>query len=139
MPMTRPNCGENMVAIAAICSAPMRRGIGSFEVDPALVSKPAIRRPEILSSRLPHQLAQIDRDVVGFAYCNQFKPRSGDHSSVKVSVDLSPLTQGIGRRRVIWDSHVIHLPYPNAGGSDMPYWARQIRAAANGRNDSTWF
>jgi phosphinothricin acetyltransferase len=82
-------------------------GTGTFEVDPPSLVDMRGRRADVLSKGLPWLVAvQADNGiekVVGYAYCNWFKPRPAYRFSAEDSIYLSPdaVGKGIGRTLLV--------------------------------------
>lgn len=99
MPIIRPSRDSDISAIAAIYAQHVLEGTGTFEIDPPTPQDMAGRRAEVLARGLPYLVAESDGAVVGFAYCNWFKPRPAYRFSAEDSVYVSPLAHrsGVGR------------------------------------------
>ena len=63
----------------------------------------AARRADVLSKGLPYLVAELDGRVLGFAYCNWFKPRPAYRFSAEDSIYLDPDAAGqrIGNRLLL--------------------------------------
>ena len=57
------------------------------------------RRADVLGKELPYLVAVEGAEVLGFAYCNWFKPRPAYRYSAEDSIYLAPsaMGQGLGR------------------------------------------
>jgi L-amino acid N-acyltransferase YncA len=99
MSIIRPSRTDDVAAIAAIYAQHVLGGTGTFEIDPPTIEDMAQRRAEVLARGLPYLVAEADGRVVGFAYCNWFKPRPAYRFSAEdsVYVDASMHRTGIGR------------------------------------------
>lgn len=99
MPIIRPSRDSDIGAITAIYARHVLEGTGTFEVDPPTPQDMANRRAEVLSRGLPYLAAESNGTVIGFAYCNWFKPRPAYRFSAEDSVYVSPLAHrsGVGR------------------------------------------
>ncbi len=99
MPIIRPSRDTDIIAIASIYAQHVLEGTGTFEVEPPTPQDMASRRAEVLSRGLPYLVAESNGAVVGFAYCNWFKPRPAYRFSAEDSVYVSKLAHrsGIGR------------------------------------------
>ena len=56
----------------------------------------AARRADVLSKQLPYLVAERDGQVLGFAYCNWFKPRPAYRYSAEDSIYLADAARGRG-------------------------------------------
>lgn len=101
MPIIRPSREEDLPAITAIYAHHVLTGTGTFEIEPPSAADMAVRRSEVLERGLPHLVAEIDRQVAGFAYCNWFKPRPAYRFSAEDSIYMAPLAQGAGLGRAL--------------------------------------
>ena len=99
MSIIRPSRADDVAAIASIYAQHVLGGTGTFEIDPPTTEDMAHRRAEVLARGLPYLVAETDARVVGFAYCNWFKPRPAYRFSAEdsVYVDTSMHRTGIGR------------------------------------------
>lgn len=96
-PLTiRPSRDEDVAAIAAIYAHHVLHGTGTFETDPPSPADMASRRADVLSKQLPYLVAERDGVVLGFAYCNWFKPRPAYRFSAEDSIYLAEAARGQG-------------------------------------------
>ena len=56
----------------------------------------ASRRADVLGKNLPYLVAEANGDVLGFAYCNWFKPRPAYRFSAEDSIYMSDAARGKG-------------------------------------------
>jgi len=99
MSIIRPSRADDVEAIASLYARHVREGTGTFEIDPPSTQDMAQRRSEVLSRGLPYLVAEAHGRVVGFAYCNWFKPRPAYRFSAEdsVYVDTGLHRTGTGR------------------------------------------
>ncbi len=99
MPIIRPSRDSDVTAITAIYTHHVLTGTGTFEIEPPTAADMALRRADVLSKGLPYLVAENQGQVVGFAYCNWFKPRPAYRFSAEDSIYLAheALGQGVGR------------------------------------------
>ena len=99
MPIIRPSRDADLRAITAIYAHHVLHGTGTFEVDPPTESDMASRRADVLTKGLPWLVACDGATVLGYAYCNWFKPRPAYRFSAEDSIYLAPDVQrtGLGR------------------------------------------
>lgn len=99
MPIIRPSRDEDVPAITAIYAHHVLHGTGTFEVDPPTETDMATRRADVLAKNLPYLVAEDDGRVIGFAYCNWFKPRPAYRFSAEDSIYMAPdlHRKGLGR------------------------------------------
>ncbi|MGJ7485082.1 GNAT family N-acetyltransferase [Variovorax sp. LT2P21] len=96
-PLTiRPSRDDDVAAIAAIYAHHVRNGTGTFETEPPSADDMATRRADVLAKQLPYLVAERDGQVLGFAYCNWFKPRPAYRFSAEDSIYLADAARGQG-------------------------------------------
>jgi phosphinothricin acetyltransferase len=96
MTTIRPSRDADVEAIAAIYSHHVLHGTGTFETEPPTVTDMAARRADVLSKDLPYLVAERDGEILGFAYCNWFKPRPAYRYSAEDSIYLADGARGQG-------------------------------------------
>jgi len=96
MPINRPSRDEDIPAITAIYAHHVLHGTGTFETTPPTEADMTGRRADILSKGLPYLVSEEDGNVVGFAYCNWFKPRPAYRFSAEDSIYMAADTAGKG-------------------------------------------
>ena len=101
MPIIRPSQPEDVPAITAIYAHHVLHGTGTFELAPPSPSEMAERRADVLAKGLPYLVAVDGQQVLGFAYCNWFKPRPAYRFSAEDSIYLTPGAQGLGLGRAL--------------------------------------
>ncbi|KQP17939.1 GNAT family N-acetyltransferase [Pseudorhodoferax sp. Leaf267] len=99
MPLIRSSIDADVPAISAIYTHHVLHGTGTFEIDPPTVADMAARRADVLSKGLPYLVAEQDGQVLGFAYCNWFKPRPAYRFSAEDSIYLAADHSGRGLGR----------------------------------------
>jgi len=99
MTLIRPSQVEDIPAITAIYGHHVHHGTGTFEIEPPSITDMAQRRAEVLAKGLPYLVAARGEQVLGFAYCNWFKPRPAYRFSAEDSIYMAEdaLGQGLGR------------------------------------------
>ena len=98
----RPSTVADLPAITAIYGHHVLHGTGTFEVDPPSLADMTARRADVVGKGLPWLVATLadasggETSVVGYAYCNWFKPRPAYRFSAEDSIYLSPDVSGKG-------------------------------------------
>jgi phosphinothricin acetyltransferase len=100
MSTVRPSTDQDLAAITAIYSHHVLTGTGTFETTPPGETEMAARRADVLAKGLPYLVAEDGGKMMGFAYCQWFKPRPAYRFSAEDSVYLHPDAsgKGLGRR-----------------------------------------
>ena len=99
MTILRPSQEPDLPAIAAIYGHHVLHGSGTFETEPPSLADMTARRTEVLARQLPFLVAEDSGRILGFAYCNWFKPRPAYRFSAEDSIYLAPDVhrRGLGR------------------------------------------
>lgn len=99
MPLIRPSQDADMAAITAIYRHHVLTGTGTFEIEPPSPTDMAARRADVLSKGLPYLVVEDAGEVLGFAYCNWFKPRPAYRFSAEDSIYMAPSAhqKGLGK------------------------------------------
>jgi len=101
MTLIRPSYQEDIPSITAIYAHHVLHGTGTFEVTPPTTEDMRARREDVLSKGLPYLVAVDGDKVLGFAYCNWFKPRPAYRFSAEDSIYLAPEANGQGLGRLL--------------------------------------
>ncbi len=97
----RPSRDADIRAITAIYTHHVLHGTGTFETEPPSEQDMATRRADVLSKGLPYLVIETEDGVLGFAYCNWFKPRPAYRFSAEDSIYLAPAAAGKGLGRLL--------------------------------------
>lgn len=100
-PLIRPSLESDIPAITAIYAHHVLNSTGTFETEPPSLTDMTARRADVRAKGLPYLVAELDGQVVGFAYGNWFKPRPAYRYSVEDSIYLAPGLQGKGLGRAL--------------------------------------
>jgi len=101
MPIIRPSHPDDIPQITAIYTHHVLHGTGSFETEAPSEQEMAQRRSDVLSKGLPYLVAAEADRVLGYAYCNWFKPRPAYRFSAEDSIYLAPDAAGNGLGRAL--------------------------------------
>ncbi len=101
MAIIRPSRPEDIPAITAIYAHHVLHGTGTFELEAPSQEEIANRRSDVLAKGLPYLVAADGKQVLGFAYCNWFKPRPAYRFSAEDSIYVAPAAQGLGLGRAL--------------------------------------
>lgn len=97
----RPSTDADIAAITAIYAHHVLHGTGTFETSPPSETDMATRRADVLCKALPYLVVEDAGTVLGFAYCNWFKPRPAYRFSAEDSIYLAPTAHGKGLGRLL--------------------------------------
>jgi len=111
MPTTRPSRDQDIPAITAIYAHHVLNGTGTFETTPPTEQDMAARRADVLSKDLPYLVAEEDGRILGFAYCNWFKPRPAYRYSAEDSIYMADGERGPSPLTVTFLSGDVHFSY----------------------------
>jgi L-amino acid N-acyltransferase YncA len=101
MTIIRSTQPSDIAAITAIYAHHVLTGTGTFEIDPPSIEEMQGRRNDVLAKGLPYLVVADGPTVLGFAYCNWFKPRPAYRFSAEDSIYLAPSAQGMGLGRAL--------------------------------------
>jgi L-amino acid N-acyltransferase YncA len=101
MTTIRPSHDTDLPAITAIYAHHVLHGTGTFETTPPSEAEMAARRADVLAKGLPWLVAEEDGRVLGYAYCQWFKPRPAYRFSAEDSIYLHPDAHGRGLGRAL--------------------------------------
>ena len=96
MPTIRPSTDQDIPAITAIYAHHVLNGTGTFETTAPTEQDMAARRADVLAKDLPYLVAEEDGRILGFAYCNWFKPRPAYRYSAEDSIYMADGARGRG-------------------------------------------
>ncbi|MBI5278714.1 MAG: N-acetyltransferase [Burkholderiales bacterium] len=92
----RTSRDDDVPAITAIYGHHVLHGTGTFETTPPTEADMAARRADVLAKGLPYLVAEDEGKVLGFAYCQWFKPRPAYRFSAEDSIYLHEEARGRG-------------------------------------------
>lgn len=101
MPLIRPSREDDLPAITAIYAHHVLHSTGTFETEPPGLAEMSTRRADVLGKKLPYLVAEQNGQVLGFAYCNWFKPRPAYRFSAEDSIYIATGNQGQGLGRAL--------------------------------------
>lgn len=104
MPLIRPSQDADLPALTAIYAHHVLHGTGTFETTPPSEADMAQRRADVAARGLPWLVLEDDGQVMGFAYCQWFKPRPAYRFSAEDSIYLHPDAAGRGLGRQLLEA-----------------------------------
>jgi L-amino acid N-acyltransferase YncA len=96
MLILRPSADADVPTITAIYAHHVLHGTGTFETTPPTQADMTTRRLDVLARGLPYLVAEQEGRILGFAYCQWFKPRPAYRYSAEDSIYLHPDAAGRG-------------------------------------------
>ena len=99
--IVREATGADAKALAAIYGDAVLHGFGTFEEDPPTPADMDSRRRAVQDRGLPYLVAELDGQVLGFAYAGPFRPRAAYRYTLEDSVYVSPDAKGKGVGRAV--------------------------------------
>jgi phosphinothricin acetyltransferase len=99
MTTIRPSREDDIPAMTAIYAHHVLHSTATFEVEPPSTQDMAARRAEVRSRGLPWLVLEEAGQVLGYAYCNWFKPRPAYRYSAENSIYLAHDAGGRGLGR----------------------------------------
>ncbi len=96
MSTVRPSHDQDLPAITAIYGYHVLNGTGTFETTAPTEAEMAARRADVLAKGLPWLVIEHAGQVLGYAYCQWFKPRPAYRFSAEDSIYLHPDAAGKG-------------------------------------------
>ena len=89
---------RDLAVITAIYDDAVRHGTASFELDPPDQAEMARRYETLRADGYPYLVAELDGDIVGYAYAGPYRARPAYRWSVEDSIYIAPQVQrrGIG-------------------------------------------
>jgi phosphinothricin acetyltransferase len=96
MPHIRPLQDADLPAVTAIYAHHVLHGTGTFETTPPTEVEMAQRHADVAARGLPWLVVEEDGQVLGYAYCQWFKPRPAYRFSAEDSIYLHHAVRGRG-------------------------------------------
>src|SRR5258705_5512271 len=95
----RPAQASDLAAITRIYDHAVRHGTASFEIEPPDEREMARRYEALRDGGYPYLVAELDREIVGYAYAGPDRARPAYRWSVEDSIYVTPAMQPRRRRR----------------------------------------
>jgi phosphinothricin acetyltransferase len=101
MSSIRPSRDADLPAITAIYAHHVLNGTGTFETTPPTEAEMTSRRADVLGKGLPYLVIEDGGKVLGYAYCQWFKPRPAYRFSAEDSIYMHPDAAGKGLGKLL--------------------------------------
>jgi L-amino acid N-acyltransferase YncA len=90
---------QDLAVITAIYDHAVRHGTASFELEPPDAEEMTRRYETLRRGGYPYLVAEIDGELLGYAYAGPYRARPAYHWSVEDSIYIAPQShrRGIGR------------------------------------------
>lgn len=98
----------DMQAVAAIYGREVLEGTATFEDAPPTAEAMTERLDAVRRRGLPWLVAELDGQVVAYAYASPFRPRTAYRYAVESSIYAAPGHQGRGLGRALMDQLISH-------------------------------
>lgn len=103
-PVLRDTVPSDLSAITAIYADEVLHGTATFELTPPDVAEMASRQAAVRALDLPWLTAELDGQVVGYAYLAPFRLRPAYRYCVELSIYLAPEARGRGVGRALMEA-----------------------------------
>lgn len=87
---------KDIEIICAIYNEAIINGVATFELEPLSIQEMCHRRSRLLANNYPYLVAEIEGQVVGYAYAGEFRSRPAFHGTVEDSIYLDKKVRGQG-------------------------------------------
>jgi L-amino acid N-acyltransferase YncA len=96
----RPSLEDDIPAITAIYSYYVLNSTCTFETTSPTINEMTSRLVDVLRNNMPYLVAEVGGSIIGYAYCNWFKPRAAYRFTVESTIylDRNMCGQGFGRQ-----------------------------------------
>jgi L-amino acid N-acyltransferase YncA len=84
----RPSREDDIPAITEIYNYYVLNSTCTFEITPLTIDEVASRRTDVLEKNMPYLVAELADSIVGYAYCNWYKPRAAYRFSAESTIYL---------------------------------------------------
>jgi phosphinothricin acetyltransferase len=101
MSSIRPSRESDLPQITAIYAHHVLHGTGTFETTPPTEAEMTSRRADVLAKGLPYLVIEDGGKVLGYAYCQWFKPRPAYRFSAEDSIYMHPDAAGRGLGKLL--------------------------------------
>jgi L-amino acid N-acyltransferase YncA len=111
--LIRPAELRDLAAITRIYGHAVGHGTASFELEPPDEHEMARRYESLRAGGYPYLVAELGREVAGYAYAGPYRARPAYHWSVEDSIYIAPQSHRRGLGRLLLDRLIVET---EAGG-----------------------
>lgn len=104
--VVRPARLADLPAVAAIYAHHVRTGTASFELDPPDLAEMTRRFQALQDTGMPYFVAEVDGNLLGYAYAGPHRARPAYRHTVEDSIYLDTAAQGRGVGTLLLDALV---------------------------------
>ena len=94
--MVRASTEGDMEEVRQIYAHEVSYGLSTFEEEPPDLREMSRRRQEVLALGMPHLVAELDGEILGFAYASRHRPRPAYNHTIENSVYVAKALRGSG-------------------------------------------
>jgi L-amino acid N-acyltransferase YncA len=98
---------RDLAAITRIYEHAVRHGTASFELEPPSEREMARRYEALRSGGYPYLVAQLEREIMGYAYAGPYRARPAYRWTVEDSIYIAPPAQRRGIGRALLDRLIV--------------------------------
>jgi L-amino acid N-acyltransferase YncA len=112
-----PTLESDIAGLTGIYHHHVLHGSGSFEIDPPDEAEMTRRWKAVMAQGMPHLVLRQGEQVMGYAYCQPFRPRLAYRHTLEDSIYLHPQAMGQGWGRALLAELLVRAEH--AGGRQM--------------------
>lgn len=106
--IVRDSTEKDIATIQDIYQYHVLNGTASFEITPPSIEEMRERRAAVVAKRLPYLVAELNGEVVGYAYATPYRPRPAYRFTVEDSVYVRQGKHGLGIGRALLQAVIDH-------------------------------
>ncbi len=99
--LVRPSTDGDMEEVRRIYAHEVFYGLSTFEEQPPDIREMTKRRQGVLALGMPHLVAEIDGEILGFAYASRHRPRPAYNHTIENSVYVAEDMRGTGTGKML--------------------------------------
>jgi L-amino acid N-acyltransferase YncA len=95
-PTIRPGTEADVASVQAIYAYHVLHGVASFEIEPPDIDEMRRRRQAVVERGFPYLVAELDGEIVGYAYAGPYRGRPGYRFTCENSIYIRHGREGRG-------------------------------------------